>query len=109
MQVLCCKLFFVLGILWSIESVHFFLHKHYGAPCEDLNFIKVVFRVIDCCNILRGFFFFLIFVCKRDVLMKIRRLLKRQSRSSTITLELLERRSITESGKWTTTTARFDL
>ena len=91
------KLFLVLGILWTIETVHFFVHNHYNEPCQTSKYIKIAFRVLDSCNMLRGFFFFIIFVCKRNVWIKIQRFFFLKFRSPP-NLELLEsRRSFKQS------------
>jgi hypothetical protein len=46
--------------------------KHYGEPSGVFN---IFFVFVDCCNMLRGFFIFVIFICKRRVKMKIKRFL----------------------------------
>ena len=94
-QVLYMKLFLILGILWTIETVHFFVHNHYNEPCQTSMYIKIAFRVLDSCNILRGFFFLIIFVCKRNVWIKIQRFFFLKFRSPP-TLELVERRSFNQ-------------
>ena len=42
------------------------------APCTTVQAVDIFFRIIDFCNILRGFFFFIIFVCKRSIWEKVR-------------------------------------
>ena len=42
------------------------------APCTSVQSLDIFFRIIDFCNILRGFFFFIIFVCKSSIWEKIR-------------------------------------
>ena len=108
-QILYMKLFLILGILWTIETVHFFVHNHYNEPCQTNKYIKIAFRVLDSCNMLRGFFFFIIFVCKQNVRIKIQRFFLLKFRSPP-TLELLERKSTNQSimNRNREATTRFD-
>ena len=69
-QILYMKLFIVLGLLWSCESIHFIIHDDDINGCSSSS-AEVFFRIIDCLNLLRGFFIFLIFVCKQNVWKKI--------------------------------------
>lgn len=69
-QLLHLKLFLILGLLWTMESVHFIIHT-YGELCDTFVGLDIFFRVIDCFNILRGFFFLIIFVCNKITLVKI--------------------------------------
>ena len=70
-QILYGKLFFILGILWTFSFLHYLIHGDHSNSCEDYNtFLEIFFRIIDSLNILRGFFLFLIFVCKKSVLKK---------------------------------------
>ena len=73
------KLFFVLGILWGSEGIHAIIHKKEDCQNSPLD---VFFRAIDSLNILRGFFIFLIFICKRTVWTKITRYYKQKSGQS---------------------------
>ena len=66
-QILYLKIFLILGVLWIIESIHYIIHNHYGAPCVSFKSINFFFRIIDSCNMLRGFFLFIIFICKKNV------------------------------------------
>ena len=70
--VLYMKLFFVLGIFWILENVQFIIRSYNG---NHTGALEIFFTVIDCCNMLRGFFLFLIFICKRRVKVKIKRFL----------------------------------
>ena len=68
-QVFHLKLFLILGLSWTLESVHFIIHdklypKFFG--------VYIFFRVVDSCNLLRGFFFFIIFVCNKNTWGKIK-------------------------------------
>ena len=70
MQVLYTKLFVVMGILWSFECIHFLMHgDHQNTSCHLS--LEMVFRAIDCVNLLRGCFMFFIFVCKESILAKV--------------------------------------
>ena len=61
------KVFIILGLSWSMPSVHFIIHDEL---CQDM---VLLFRVIDnSCNLLRGFFFFIIFVCNKNTWGKIK-------------------------------------
>ena len=72
-QALCIKLFLVLGILWGCESIHFFIHRYKDEECQPENSsMEVFFRFVDFLNFCRGFFIFLIFICKRTVWIKMR-------------------------------------
>ena len=73
MQVLYTKLFLILGILWMFSTIHYILHSnHPEGLCHYSNNLEVFFRVIDSLNLLRGFFMFVIFVCKENVKNKVR-------------------------------------
>ena len=74
------KLFFVLGILWGCEGIHAIIHNE-KENCQSSS-LDVFFRAIDSLNILRGFFIFLIFICKRTVWTKITRYYKQKSGQS---------------------------
>ena len=81
-QTLYMKLFFVLGILWVVESIHSIIHNK-QEKCELSSMeVEVFFRVIDMLNILRGFLIFLIFICKRTVWTKMTRVYKQKSSQS---------------------------
>jgi len=71
--VLYTKLFLILGILWMFSTIHYILHSnHPEGLCHYSNNLEVFFRVIDSLNLLRGFFMFVIFVCKENVKNKVR-------------------------------------
>ena len=73
MKVLYTKLFLILGILWMFSTIHYIVHSnHPDGLCGYCNNLEVFFRVIDSLNLLRGFFMFLIFVCKENVKNKVR-------------------------------------
>ena len=73
MKVLYTKLFLILGILWMFSTIHYIVHSnHPDGLCGYSNNLEVFFRVIDSLNLLRGFFMFLIFVCKENVKNKVR-------------------------------------
>ena len=74
------KLFFVLGILWGSEGIHAIIHNE-KENCQNSP-LDVFFRAIDSLNILRGFFIFLIFICKRTVWTKITRYYRQKSGQS---------------------------
>jgi len=63
------KLFLVLGVLWILECVHIFvedsLQKH------NANYV-VIFGFFDALKLLRGLFFFMIFIFKKSVVKKMR-------------------------------------
>ena len=63
----------VLGILWIFDCLHQFIHQEkedHGSP------EKYFFQVIDVLVLLRGFFFFVIFIMKKSVLVKLKRFFK---------------------------------
>ena len=97
LQFLYCRLFCVLGILWTIESVHFVIHNHYGKPCSTYQSLQVFFRIMDFCNVLRGFFFFIILVCKRSIWIQVKHFwfLKRSGSASACHQDGNEMRSMT--------------
>jgi hypothetical protein len=68
LQVLYTKLFLVLGLLWSCEAAKGVLNRVYSrTQLESSLFVYYLFRATELLNLLRGFFIFLIFVCKRSV------------------------------------------
>ena len=73
-QILYTKLFSILGILWTFSFLHYLIHgNHSNTSCEEYSsYIEIFFRIIDSFNILRGFFMFIIFVCKKNVLVKVK-------------------------------------
>ena len=76
-QILYGKLFSILGILWTISFLHYMIHGDHSNSCEEYStFLEIFFRMIDGLNLLRGFFMFLIFVCKRTVWSKVVRVIR---------------------------------
>ena len=65
-QVLCTKLFFVLGVLWIFDFIHASL-KYSGVTFAADSLPNIFFKLIEVLNLLRGCFMFLIFVCKVTV------------------------------------------
>ena len=74
LQILFGKLFSILGILWTFSFLHYLIHgNHSNTSCEEYpSYLEIFFRVMDSFNLLRGFFMFLIFVCKKNVWQKVR-------------------------------------
>ena len=61
----------MLGTLWLPTFLHYILHgDHSEVPKNTI--IEIMFRIVDSLNILRGFFMFIILVCKKNVLRKLR-------------------------------------
>jgi hypothetical protein len=56
------KLFITMGLLWLMESISWIFEKE-----NEKNY---TFFVTDVLNCLQGVFIFIIFVCKKSVLMK---------------------------------------
>merc|ERR1712080_259414 len=72
--VLYTKLFLILGILWMASTIHYILHgSHRMGACYYNYQLEIFFRFIDSLNLLRGFFMFIIFVCKKNVINNIKR------------------------------------
>ena len=69
-QILYTKPFFVLGLLWIFDAVHAVIN--HGADFEDTSFLYYFFKGMEVLNLLRGFFMFVIFVCKRSVWVKVK-------------------------------------
>jgi len=92
-NVLYMRLVLVLGIPWSVESLHFLIHNHYEQPCERSTPVQAVLRFMDFCNMLRGFFMFLIFICKKSVWRKVKRYWFLRSRAPAFEMMDLERKS----------------
>ena len=63
-------MFFVLGLLWIFDAVHAVIN--HGADFEDTSFLYYFFKGMEVLNLLRGFFMFVIFVCKRSVWVKVK-------------------------------------
>ena len=71
LQFLYIKLFIVMGLLWLFDSLHFLLHGDHSQMDDCMTQVELMFRVLGCFNLSRGFFIFLIFVCKRSTLSKV--------------------------------------
>ena len=60
----------MLGVLWVFESVHYLCQgDHSQQNCLSVQ--ELIFRIIGCINLARGFLIFLIFVCKESTLRKV--------------------------------------
>ena len=68
-QWLHLKLFLILGHSWTLESVSFIIHEEFWPTFAGLD---MFFSIIDSCSLLRGFFFFIIFVCNKNTWGKIK-------------------------------------
>lgn len=73
------KLFIVLGILWICDCLHRFIHK--DKEDHDVS-AEYFFQAIDVLILLRGFFFFVIFIMKKSVLIKLKRYFKCNQRQN---------------------------
>lgn len=67
------KLFVVMGLLWVCECIHYILHGDHSTIYDCLSYPELVFRILGCFNLARGFFIFVIFVCKKSTISKISR------------------------------------
>ena len=66
--VLFTKLFLIMGITWLSECIHVELHGDH-TNMEHCNFhLEVFLRVLGGLNMIRGFFIFLVFICKPKIL-----------------------------------------
>ena len=72
-QALYVKIFLVVGVSWLSESFHKLSHK---TVLDHQSNIETIFAIFDALNLLRGFFFFLIFICKKNVYTKMRNYLR---------------------------------
>ena len=69
------KIFTIIGTLWILSFLHYIIHKdHSLGDTTEAGVIETVFRIVDGLNMLRGFFMFIILVCKKDVLNKLKRI-----------------------------------
>ena len=74
MQVLFVKIFTIIGTLWILSFLHYIIHKdHSEVDTTGAGVMETVFRIADGLNMLRGFFMFIILVCKKDILNKLKR------------------------------------
>ena len=56
-----------MGVLWTLESL-----QHYAGAGAASPSLRAAFLAVDCLNVSRGAFLFLVFVCKRSVLKALR-------------------------------------
>ena len=71
-QILYVKLFFILGILWICECLKLLLPVNSHIAQEDQGGSEeYIFQAIDVLLFLRGFFFFVIFIMKKSVLINL--------------------------------------
>ena len=74
LQVLFVKIFTIIGTLWILSFLHYIIHKdHSEVDTTGAGVMETVFRIADGLNMLRGFFMFIILVCKKDILNKLKR------------------------------------
>ena len=66
------KIFTIIGTLWIFSFLHYIVHKDH-VDTTELGVMETVFRIADGLNMLRGFFMFIILVCKQDIWNKLRR------------------------------------
>ena len=64
------KIFTIIGTLWIFSFLHYIIDKDH---LEETGVIETLFRIADGLNMLRGFFMFIILVCKKDILTKLKR------------------------------------
>ena len=68
------KIFTIIGTLWILSFLHYIIHKnHSEVDTTGAGVMETVFRITDGLNMLRGFFMFIILVCKKDILNKLKR------------------------------------
>jgi hypothetical protein len=68
-------MFLIMGLPWLLESFHHLLHSNHPGgigPCSN-DFGEIIFRISSGFNVLRGFFLFIIFVCKPSIWKKLQR------------------------------------
>ena len=63
----------ILGVSWILESVHHFLHPTHENSDVCTSATEIFFRLVDVFNLSRGVCIFIIFVCKRTVLEKLKK------------------------------------
>ena len=60
--------------VWILSFLHYIIHKdHSEVDTTGAGVMETVFRIADGLNMLRGFFMFIILVCKKDILNKLKR------------------------------------
>ena len=65
------KIFTIIGTLWIFSFLHYIIDK--DVDTTETGVIETLFRIADGLNMLRGFFMFIILVCKKDILTKLKR------------------------------------
>ena len=76
-----------MGIPWLFEGIHYVSHEHHyktepstrGPAAYDFEnthsgFTDVFYRIVDVFNLLRGLFIFIIFVCKKTIWEKMKKI-----------------------------------
>ena len=67
-------MFLALGLPWIFECLHYSTHgDHLGMGDYCHSATEIIFRILSIVNYCRGIILFLIFVCKRNVWIKLRR------------------------------------
>ena len=65
--VLFTKLFLIMGLSWFSECIHIELHGDH-TNMKNCNFyVEVFLRILGGLNMIRGFFIFLVFICKPKI------------------------------------------
>ena len=65
--VLFTKLFLIMGLSWLSECIHIELHGDH-TNMKNCNFyVEVFLRILGGLNMIRGFFIFLVFICKPKI------------------------------------------
>ena len=67
-MVLFTKLFFIMGITWISECIHIELHGDHTTMVQCNFYFEVFLRILGGLNMIRGFFIFLVFICKPKIL-----------------------------------------
>ncbi|XP_042878741.1 probable G-protein coupled receptor Mth-like 3 isoform X1 [Penaeus japonicus] len=60
------KLFVLMGVTWVFEGISFFVQRH-----NEASNTKYIWLVFDLINIMQGVIIFIVFVCRRAVLMRV--------------------------------------
>ena len=67
------KIFLALGIPWIFESLHFLTHPHIENN-ECFSATEIFFKITECLYFTRGIFIFIIFICKKTVWSRLKRI-----------------------------------
>ena len=67
-MVLFTKLFLIMGITWLSECIHIELHGDHSDMVHCNFYLEVFLRILGGLNMIRGFFIFLVFICKPKIL-----------------------------------------